>query len=86
MEDSEKELLLEVHASSVRTEESVRNLERRIHNLQRISEHRSELVDRRLDTLENDVQANKTLIGAFIGVVTAVGGATASWVLGLLPL
>lgn len=85
MEDPDNELLLEVHASSVRTEESVRNLERRIHNLQRISEHRAELVDKRLDALEDDVQSNKTLIGAFLGTLTAVGGAIVSWVLGLIP-
>lgn len=86
MGDSEKELLLEVHASTVRTEEGVRNLERRIHNLQRISERRTEIVDKRLDTLEDDVQTNKTLIGAFVAGFTAISGAVASWFLGLIPL
>jgi hypothetical protein len=86
MEDSEKELLLEVHASTVRTEESVRNLERRIHNLQRISEARTEVVDGRLDDLEDKVQTNKTIISGFVAALTAVSGAVVSWFLGLIPL
>jgi hypothetical protein len=86
MEDSEKELLLEVHASTVRTEESVRNLERRIHNLQRISETRTTFVDERLDDLEENVQTNKTMLRGFVAAITAASGAVVSWFLGLIPL